>query len=172
MLTRRLPVAVLIVTLGSCATPAPQAPPPPAPVARPVVPPPPAPVPASSDWRDWALTPGNWSYAPTSTGSAALFGMGRAASRLTLTCERGSGRIRLAVLAQPGSVTVRTSSTVRTLPLTPRGDGYGEAVLPASDPLLDAMGFSRGRFVIQQEGAPPLVVPAWAEILRVAEDCR
>ncbi len=46
------------------------------------------------------------------------------------------------------------------------------ASLPANDPLLDAIGFSRGRFVVEQAGTPPLVLPAWAEVERVVEDCR
>ncbi len=172
MLPRRFPLAVTILVLGSCATPAPEAPPAPAPIVRPPPPPAPAPLPVSSDWRDWPVTPGDWTYTPTATGSAALFGMGRAASQLTLTCDRARGQIVLAKFGGAGPITVRTSSTLRTLPLAARGDGYGVASLPANDPLLDAMGFSRGRFVVQQAGVPTLVVPAWAEVLRVAEDCR
>jgi hypothetical protein len=34
------------------------------------------------------------------------------------------------------------------------------------------MGFSRGRFLVQGNGLPTLVVPAYAEVLRVTEDCR
>ena len=59
-------------------------------------------------------------------------------------------------------MTIRTSSTARTV----------SGTLPASDPLIDAMGYSRGRFIVETPGAPPLVIPAWAEVLRVAEDCR
>ena len=60
------------------------------------------------------------------------------------------------------------------MPVQPTGGTppYVALALTASDPLLDAMGFSRGRFVIEQAGAAPLVVPAWAEIERVTEDCR
>ena len=49
---------------------------------------------------------------------------------------------------------------------------YVAATLAANDPLLDAIGFSRGRFIVEQTGASTLVVPAWAEIERVTEDCR
>ena len=42
----------------------------------------------------------------------------------------------------------------------------------SNDELLDAMAFSRGRFVIEQAGAPTLVVPAYPEVGRVIEDCR
>ena len=34
------------------------------------------------------------------------------------------------------------------------------------------IGYSRGRFIIQQDGLPTLVIPAWPEIERVTEDCR
>ncbi|WP_343520792.1 hypothetical protein [Sphingomonas sp.] len=46
------------------------------------------------------------------------------------------------------------------------------ATLPANDQLVDAMGYSRGRFIVETPGMAPLVVPAWAEVLRVVEDCR
>ncbi|RZM31641.1 MAG: hypothetical protein EOP67_31935, partial [Sphingomonas sp.] len=65
------------------------------------------------------------------------------------------------------SITIRTSTALRSLSMQ-----GGQSVLAATDPLLDAMGFSRGRFVIEQAGAAPLVLPAWAEIERVTEDCR
>jgi hypothetical protein len=38
--------------------------------------------------------------------------------------------------------------------------------------MLDAMVFSRGRFVVDRAGAAPLVVPPYAELGRVIEDCR
>ena len=50
--------------------------------------------------------------------------------------------------------------------------GYLAAELGVRDSLVDAIGFSRGRFVVEGAGQPRLVVPAWAEFLRVAEDCR
>jgi hypothetical protein len=34
------------------------------------------------------------------------------------------------------------------------------------------MGYSRGRFIVEQSGLPTLVIPAYAEIERVTEDCR
>jgi hypothetical protein len=46
------------------------------------------------------------------------------------------------------------------------------AQLPVSDPLLDQMAFSRGRFLVTIEGGPSLVVPAWPEVGHVIEDCR
>jgi hypothetical protein len=42
----------------------------------------------------------------------------------------------------------------------------------AYDPLLDAMASSRGRIGISASGLAALVVPPWAEVGRVIEDCR
>jgi hypothetical protein len=159
-----VPLAPLMV-LAAC-VPAPrEAPPAPAPppVAAPL---PPAPL--AADWRDWPKTPGDWRYRQTSTGSIATFGTSATVPIVSLRCEPATRRIALVV---PGAitptVTVRTSTMLRSLPMQ-----GGQSVLVATDPLLDAMGFSRGRFVIEQAGAPPLVLPAWAEIERVTEDCR
>lgn len=52
------------------------------------------------------------------------------------------------------------------------GTPYITIELPVRDAALDAMGYSRGRFIVEGGALPTLVVPAWAEILRVAEDCR
>ena len=46
------------------------------------------------------------------------------------------------------------------------------ATLSARDPLLDAIGFSRGRFAVEVAGLPDLILPTWAETERVVEDCR
>ncbi len=72
------------------------------------------------------------------------------------------------------AVTVRTSSALRTLATQPTGgaEPYVAAALAPRDALLDAIAFSRGRFIVEQAGQPPLVVPSWAEIGRVVEDCR
>jgi len=151
--------------------PPPAPPPTPVPVAVLAATPRPAAPPPSSDWRDWAVTPGTWRYAADPRGSRATFGTNGAAV-LTLTCDRGASVVRLrrgGVAAGP--LTVRTSTTVRTLPAQPVAGGV-EAALSANDRLLDAMGFSRGRFVVEGGAPTPLVVPAWAEVLRVLEDCR
>jgi hypothetical protein len=46
------------------------------------------------------------------------------------------------------------------------------APLPAGDPLLDQMAFSRGRFTVAADGLPMLVIPVWPEPARTIEDCR
>lgn len=169
MLTRRLPVAVMILALGSCATPRA-----PVPASQPVVqtPPPPRPQPLGSDWRDWPLAAGDWRYVQDARGSSAQYGAAGAAPLFALRCDRASRTVRLTRPGAATALTVRTSSALRALAVRPDGAGQAMVDLPAGDPLLDAMGFSRGRFVVQQAGAPPLVLPAWAEVLRVTEDCR
>lgn len=71
-------------------------------------------------------------------------------------------------------MTVRTNATTRTLAVQPTGatPAYAAVALPPSDPLLDAIAFTRGRFTLEQAGTPPLVLPPWSEVARVIEDCR
>jgi hypothetical protein len=92
-----------------------------------------------------------------------------------LRCDLAERRL---FLSRPGTAagpaTLRTSSTARQLALQPTGGtpAYVAAPLQPNDPILDAIAFTRGRFTLEQPGVPPLVVPAWAEPARVAEDCR
>lgn len=173
---RKLLAAAPLLLIAGCVA-APEGPPPPPPPQYVPPPPPPAPAPApvSSDWRDWPLTPGDWRYSPDSRGSVARYGTGVGPAELELRCDRASRQVTMVRRANPAAsrdLTIRTSSTVRALPGRPEADGGVSVTVPANDPILDAMGFSRGRFVVQQPGGQNLVVPAWAEILRVAEDCR
>lgn len=138
----------------------------------------PAPAPAyRGDWRDWPLTPGNWVYWQDARGSIALFGVPGADADFTIRCDRIAGLIYVSRKgAAPGNapLTIRTSSSLRTLAMQPTGamPAYMALSLFPRDPLLDAIGFSRGRFVLEQATLPVLVIPAWAEVLRVSEDCR
>lgn len=174
---RIIPPLAVLVLIGGCAAPRPAAPPPPTPVATVrVLPPPPRPAAVGPDWRDWALTPGTWSYARDARGSIALFGPANAAAALVLRCDRGARMLYLSRAgAQAATVTLRTTSMTRSLGFVPTGnpaEPYIAVAIAPGDPLLDAMGFSRGHFVVDQPGSPALVVPAWAEIERVTEDCR
>lgn len=163
-----------LAVLAGCVSPS--APPPaparpvpvPAPAPAPLPPPPPA---ASSDWRDWPLTPGSWSYRQDSRGSVAMFGQG-GDQALTLRCDRSTRQLLLTRRgATAGTMTLRTSSTARSMAAAGATDG-ASVTLPANDQLVDAMGYSRGRFIVESTALPSLVVPAWSEVLRVAEDCR
>ena len=150
--------------------PAPAPRPTPVPVARPT------PVPTFSTWRDAPQTPGDWAYRTTAQGSAAHFGPAPDRATVSLTCVRASRTIEL----------MRTGTASGTIPMTIRttngdlmlngqaipGVATVTATIAASDPLLDAIAFSRGRFAIEGGGLPTLYVPAWPEIIRVVEDCR
>ncbi|MDT8759087.1 hypothetical protein MZO42_10290 [Sphingomonas psychrotolerans] len=163
------------LSLAGCVAPSqpPVRPASPVPVPTPAPTPAPAPPPASADWRDWPLTPGSWSWRPEGQGSVAAFGLPGQLPELTLRCDRARSRILLSrrgPLPAP-ALTIRTTSVSRTLAVAPTTVG-ASAELGVRDTLIDAMGYSRGRFIVESGGAAPLVVPAWAEILRVAEDCR
>lgn len=151
-------------------------PPAPAPIPQPAPTPAPAPGPTlTGDWRDWPLTPGDWSYHRTATGGVAIFGAAGASPSVTLTCDRPARRLsltRAAAAAGSTSMTIVTTSQTRTV--SSRSDGIGgmTASFAATDNLLDAIGYSRGRFILQQAGLPTLVIPAYPEIERVTEDCR
>jgi hypothetical protein len=92
------------------------------------------------------------------------------AVHVALRCE--SGALRLVwPAAQPGRITIRTSTTEVFRDASPAPEGGAQIAFPARDTLLDAMAFSRGRFVLQA-GTTDLVLPPWPEIARVIEDCR
>jgi len=169
----RLAGLATLASIAGCVPP-PRAEAPPPRTEAPAPAPAPRPVPIAADWRDWPYTPGTWTYRRDPRGSVASFGPQAAQPVLTLQCDTGTRQVylsRTAVAATP--MTIRTSSVTRALSVQSGNmPGTITATLPASDPLLEAMGFSRGRFVIDQQGQPALVIPAWAEIERVTEDCR
>jgi hypothetical protein len=154
----------ILAGLAACAPrPAPQAAPPPA-APLDLAPPPPA-APQPPDWRDLPLSPGDWTYAAAPEGSRATFGGGL----LAIRCDPARREIALArIAAGAGTMEVTTSYGSRSLPLA----ADGVARLPAADPLLDQMAFSRGRFTVEVAGLERLVIPAWPEPARVVEDCR
>ncbi len=133
------------------------------------------PAPAPVDWQDWPRTPGTWTYQRDARGSRALFGTAGQDALAVLRCDQGERRI---FLSRAGSAaapfTIRTTSTTRNVPAQPTGGTppYVATAFTPGDPLLDAIAFSRGRFVIEQTGASALVLPPYAEIGRVIEDCR
>lgn len=174
---RSLPAFGLLAGLAglSACVPAPRpAPSPAAPVPVPSPAPSAAPpvVSAFSDWRDVPLSPGGWTYRRDATGSVAVFGTSADRPEFQLRCDRSERRmviLRRGVSAGP--LLIRTSSSTRSLIARPAGTAM-EVRLRPDDPVLDAMGYSRGRFVVDTPPLAPLVVPSWAEVQRVAEDCR
>jgi hypothetical protein len=170
--------AAFALLLSACAgTP----PPAPAPAVRPAAPAPVAPVPPTlqGDWADWPLTAGDWRYASVQRGSIARFGSADA-TQFAIRCDRAARRIEL---ARPGrleagnsaTMTIRATAGAASYPVanSAHEQGYVAAMLAGNDPQLDRMVFSRGRFIVEVNGAPaPLVLPAWPEVARVVEDCR
>jgi len=105
------------------------------------------------------LASGQWSYVATAAGSEARYD-----GYLSIRCDRTS---RTVTVMRPGVapavLTVITDMTTRNLPVGGR--------LLANDPILDAMAFSRGRFLVSGGGVT-LAIPSWPEAARSIEDCR
>lgn len=195
--TALLLIASFALLRGCAVVPSPPVKQLPAPAPKPQTMPPkptPAPAPAAqmikpvtAGWRDAPQTPGAWAYAAEPGGSAARFGLPGAAPLLVLRCDRARPAVVIqreslgsGTLPAPLPVSVTTSSGARRLSAAPASGSpkaqnepiLFEVSLDAKDPLLDAMAFSRGRFLFEMGSAPALSLPAWAELGRVIEDCR
>ena len=190
--------AALAACIPETDVPLPPPPPPPTPAATRASTPPPQPAPPPSvpepvydNYLDAPQTPGDWEYArePGETRAAfgpgyteTAFGTGYTDTAFILRC--GDGQIALGrVTARnqavpramtPRAMTVRTETLTRTIearPVAERPEVLA-AFLDPSDPLLDAMAITKGRFAIALEGERTLYLPAWVEVSRVIEDCR
>jgi len=132
-------------------------------------------APAAVEWQYRPATPGNWTYRADPAGPVALFGLSANDPRLTLRCDRATRRISLSRAGGgQGAITVRTSYGASSWPAVMAGTQVPQltAVRGASDAVLDQLAYSRGRFAVEVQGQETLIVPAWAEISRVIEDCR
>lgn len=158
--------------IASCA-PRP-APPAPVPAPRPAPPPPQQqlqPPPPPADWRDGPLSTGDWSYNTDSGAGVAVF-MQDGIGVFIVLCAHDRRFSLIRMLASGGSrLTIRTSFGERAL-TTQEFSLEARATLPAGDPLLDQIVFSRGRFLVQADGVPDLVLPTWPEPARAIEECR
>ena len=118
---------------------------------------------------------GDWTYAAGKDGSEATFSNAGGQPQLTIRCMRSTRRVSLlksAVSAAP-SLWVWTSSQKKSLPATyDAASARVSADLQAYDPMLDAIAASRGRIGFSSSGLAALIVPPWAEVGRVIEDCR
>lgn len=91
-----------------------------------------------------------------------------------MACNGMARTVTLAAAGQAAGdepMTVTTTEAQRVLTAHTVAGGLN-AALPVSDPLLDAMAFSRGRFMVELPGVPALILPSWTEVSRVTEDCR
>jgi hypothetical protein len=106
------------------------------------------------------LASGQWSQFATGGGSIAMFG-----TYIQLRCDRATRTLAIGRPdGAPVALTIVTDSMTRTLPPSGR--------LLATDPLLDAIAFSRGRFLVSDGTGPAVAVPSWPEAARSIEDCR
>jgi hypothetical protein len=175
----RLIILALPLILLACAkepAPPPQAAPAPVTTApKPV----PAPVSLSDNWQDAPRSAGDWVYRRDSRGSLALFGSSGTDASFIIRCDSAARRIYLSRAgafpgADSGMMTIRASTGLKSFPVKNNGDTppYIAAGVPVNEPQLDAMAFSRGRFLVSVKGGADLVIPSWPEIARVIEDCR
>lgn len=170
-----LPALLTLMLLNACAPKAT----PPTPAPRPVETAAPIPAPAprpTADWRDAPLTAGAWRWSNASGQSTASFGLVGQPPLVTLTCA-ARGTIQLTQAGSAGGATpiaVTTSGGSFPLMSDPAVPGVAgvTVTLPARAPVLDAIAYSRGRFVIEVAGTAPSYLPTWPEVARVIEDCR
>jgi hypothetical protein len=172
---RRLAALTVLFALASCVPP-PKVAPTPRPTPTPTPMPSPRPT-LSQDWRDWPYTPGDWVYRRDARGSIALFGPAGQDAVFMIRCDRLAGQLYLSRSgAAPAATPMTFLATELSRAVTAQPTGatppYLAAAIARTDPLLDAIGFSRGRFVVETTGLPTLVIPPWPEYERVVEDCR
>jgi hypothetical protein len=132
-------------------------------------------APVSTDLSYSMPIVGNWTYAPTNEGSDASFTDSSGKSQLTIHCTRSTRRVKI---LRPGTAAspllwIWTSSQSKSLPASyDAPEARIVADVSAYDPLLDAIASSRGRIGFSASGVDALVVPPWADVGRVIEDCR
>ena len=117
---------------------------------------------------------GNWSYRPIGGGSEADFSDSGGHVRLTVRCTQATkivSIIRAGALAGAQFLTITTSYGSRNLSAG-FAAGNLSAAVAANDLLLDEIAFSRGKWAIANPGVSALVMPSWADVARVVEDCR
>jgi len=174
MQTRHL---TLCAVLGLAACVAPPPPIPPKTVSAPPMTAAAAPPPRlTGDWNDWPFTPGIWTYRRDGRTSVAQFGAPGRNATINFRCDAQNRRVTLSREASaPGArMVIRTSSMTKTMAATASdaSPAYLAADIVTTDPILDAMAFSRGRVLVDMEGQQPVILPTWAEIARIVEDCR
>jgi hypothetical protein len=118
---------------------------------------------------------GSWTYRAIPGGSEADFIDAAAVVRLQIKCNRTSRMVsivRSGVPAAAPTMSFWTTSSSRTVPVRFLATKELVADLIATDPLLDSIAFSRGRFATAASGAPMVAVPSAPETTRAIEDCR
>lgn len=131
------------------------------------------PRPAQTNWRDAPITPGTWTWSRSGGQSVASFANGE----LALVCDRSASAVTLLRRGHSDATVPATIlTTIRTLPAQAipidRLPPHVAITFAPRDAALDAMAFSRGRFAVEVQGLPAIIVPSWPEVSRVIEDCR
>lgn len=143
-------------------------------------PPPVMPAPADTHWMDAQDTIGAWVYQNfgEGMGKRSLFSDPDDTFYFSLSCATDPDGVKV-LFSRTGTpakrylaMTIRTETTQRTLTAERLGTQMIMAGVSASDPLLDAMALSKGRFAVEVEGEATLILPSHAEVSRVIEDCR
>lgn len=164
--------------LAACVPPPPEPMPTPAPTPTPVATRPPveAPPPAPTvfaNWNDAPATPGDWHYRTAGADRIAEFRSPAGGQIFQMICTADRD-LMLAVIARAPNaraITIRTEHGDRAISANAMESSVA-AILTPTDPLLDMMAFSKGRFAVEVAGGPQLFLPAWPEVTRVIEDCR
>lgn len=118
---------------------------------------------------------GAWGFRTVDGGSEANFVDAAASVRLTIRCNRAARTvsvIRTGVPAATPTLAIWTTSLSRSVPARFLATNELVADVAATDPLLDAIAFSRGRIATAATGAPMVAVSSGPETIRVIEDCR
>jgi hypothetical protein len=127
------------------------------------------------DLTTFAPIAGEWSYAQVADGSEAVFTNISNDPQLWVYCSRATRHVSIsrAATGPAAAMNVWTSSATRAVPSS-FNPTSGRLTIDFTnyDPLLDAIATSRGRLGFAIGDGPALVVPAWAEVARVIEDCR
>lgn len=176
--TGMLIAASALVLIPACAPPRPEPAPAPTPGPSPAAAPS-QPQQSIANWETAPTTPGTWTYRSDGNVTRALFGTTQSGTQFTMACEKANRQVRLwraGTAASPAdtNMTIATTSSTRTIPAAVQTGVAPQlaASLSPSDSIIDAMVFSRGRFAVAAKGLPLLVMPSWAEMARVAQDCR
>jgi len=126
-------------------------------------------------WLDEQRSVGDWQHRQNVSESRTQY-IGTGGELFSLTCSFSNQNIRLerqVAAAQAGMMRIRTETGDRIFNAVPMaGTNTLSITLNATDPLLDAMAITKGRFAVEIEGASTLYLPSWAEVTRVIEDCR
>ncbi len=167
------------LAIASCVPRAPEPAPPPRAAPQPTAPiVTRLPTPTYDDWMDAPATPGDWRYQANGPATQATFSNTPGPGPLTIVCDLATSRIGIARASSasggasgPVQMRIRSESADRLVEASPQANGL-VAEFAATDPILDALAFSKGRFAIEIAGAETLYLPAYPEVSRVIEDCR